>query len=129
MARQWLFDWDKKSELVKMLDADDILIPSTIEIMTSYYKDSIDGIFCPLTRVSHYQFVDTTTGSPKLGHSGSGSMMLSKKFIEKVTDDGFKWTNVHDHDNLFFKFCEDKSYNFVTTIENFLYIYFMGMKE
>lgn len=128
LARQWLFEWEGKSDLVKMLDGDDILIPDAIKIMVSYYREGVDGIFCPLVRVAHHKFVNITNGEPKLGSSGSGSMMLHKNFMKKILDDGFEWPNAHDHDNAFFKFCEDKSYKFVKINENFLYVYFLGIQ-
>ena len=122
IARQWYFKWNKKSNYVKFLDADDLLLSNTIEIMMKYFDDKVDGVFCPLFAVNNNIFREIVPGKPKLGHAGSGSMLLKKSCIDDIIEKGFVWPNKKGHDNDFLIFCQDK-YNFKTTNENVLYIY------
>ena len=124
IPRQWLFEWEGKSPFVKMLDSDDILTPEAIAIMLRYYRPGVDGVFCPIVRVSSFRFAQIMDGKPKLGHAGSGSMMLRKEFMDQMVSEGFEWPNKPGHDKAFFEFCEDRDFRFETTEEfNVLYLY------
>jgi len=123
IARQWLFEWKNKSEWIKMLDSDDLLVPNALEKMEKYCGEDIDGVFCPMIRSSCNRLAKSMSGKPIKGGSGSGSMLLRKSFMEKVVKAGFIWPNKRGHDNDFFQFVKDKNFKFVTTKEDFLYIY------
>ena len=120
--RQWIFEWEKKSELVKMLDADDVLLPDSIKIMMRYYNEGIDGIFCPMVLSTSYRMKEVITGEPRRGKCGSGSMLLHRNFMNKVIKE-FSWLDTRGDDGLFLDHIEKQNYNFITTKENFLYMY------
>lgn len=122
LVRQWIFEWEKKSDLVKMLDADDVLLPDSLTIMMRYYQDGIDGILCPMVLSSSYRMKEIIPGELRRGYCGSGSMLLHKNFMNKIIKD-FSWLDNKGDDGLFLDYVEKKGFNFVTTKENFLYMY------
>lgn len=122
-ARQFLFDWEGKSEWVKMLDSDDILFPQAIEVMMRYAEDGVDGVLCPMFRISQCKYVSMVPGEPVMGKAGSGSMLLRSSFIDHLVKEGFVWENVCGHDKGLLNFFKDHDYTFVTTKENAMYAY------
>jgi hypothetical protein len=124
-AREWYFSWTDKSSYVKMLDSDDILFPQAVEVMMRYMDGTIDGVFCPLIPIGSHRLGTVIDSDFRRGVCGSGSMLLSKKFIDRVREMGWRWPNVIDHDTAFFRFLENKldMFRFVTTKENALYLY------
>ena len=125
-ARQWLFEWENKSDIVKMLDADDILTPRAIEIMMRHIGPEIDGVFCPMVRSSSCRYAGLNIPDPQNKPTGSGSMMLRRHVMDTMIEEGFKWPSKRGHDQGFFEFIRDRQekFNFVTTGEfNLLYIY------
>ena len=121
LVRQWIFEWEDKSELVKMLDADDVLLPDSIKILMTYYTTGVDGIFCPMVLSTSYRMKEIIIGDPKRG-CGSGSMFLHKDFMNNIIKE-FSWIENKGDDGSFLDFIQNKNFNFVTTKENFLYMY------
>lgn len=124
-ARQWLFEWPEKSEVVKMLDADDIITPHGLEIMMKYLEPDVDGVFCPLMRSSHYRFAAANPPDPQNKQTGSGSMLLRKKVMDAMIKEGYRWLEKPGHDRGFFEFIRDREekFNFKVTTEDTIYLY------
>jgi hypothetical protein len=125
-ARQWIFEWKGKSEYVKMFDSDDVLMPDCLKVMTRYLKDGIDGVLCPLLMIHENRLGSVMTNCDfKKGTVGSGSMLLSRIFMDKVMAMGFDWSKYRDHDKEFYLFLSDKldQFSFVKTSETALYLY------
>lgn len=125
-ARQWIFEWKGKSEYVKMYDSDDVLMPDCLRAMSRYLKDGVDGVLCPLMQVSENRLgAHMTNFDFRKGTVGSGSMLLSKKFMDKVVEMGFDWSKYRDHDKEFYLFLSDKlnQFSFISTSETALYLY------
>lgn len=125
VARQWLFEWTEKSKYVKMLDADDILTPRSLEIMMKYMKPEIDGVFCPMIRTANYVIAETLKSIPFAGIIGSGAMLLKKRCMEKMIEQGYTWPSLRGHDKGFYEFMKGKEdqYKFITAKEDALYFY------
>lgn len=117
-ARQWIFEWEGKSDFVKMLDDDDILMPSAIEIMMRYMTDDVDAVFHPLVHVS----------SSRLGNVdrnniyGAAQMLMRKTTMKMIIDLGFRWDKDHD-DAQFYQFFKAQNFKYVITKEDMLYLY------
>jgi len=123
ISRQWLFEWPCISEWVKTLDADDILLPDALDYMMSYAKDGVDAVLCPMMFCRKNRHIEIIPGRPMIGKCGTGSFLYSRNFLKRLIEMGFCWPNQWAHDASFLTFIQDKGFNFVTTSENFLYVY------
>lgn len=131
-ARQWIFEWKGKSDLVRMLDADDILLPRALEYTMKFYDqeiqkgETVDALISSIVLVSDYNLHGVLSMDPAKGRFGSGSMMLSKGFMEKMISLGFKWPAQTGHDNGFYDFYKahesEFSVKFLST-KNCVYMY------
>lgn len=128
IGRQWLFEWPGKAPFVKMLDADDILIPRCLEIMMKYFTPDTDGVFCPLTKSSAYRYASSNYPDPQNKQIGSGCMLLRKEMMHTMVKEGFKWPEERGHDKEFLKFMQNRKekFNLKVTKEDFLYLYIKG---
>lgn len=125
IARQWLFEWPGKSPVVKMLDADDILVPRALDVMIGYLQKDVDGVFCPMIRASAHRFAEINESLPYKGQFGSGSMMLRRECIDQMIQEGFRWPEKRGHDCGLYEFLQERpeKFNFVTTNETVIYLY------
>lgn len=125
VGRQWLFEWEGKSPLVKMLDADDIMTPRGLEFMMHYVNPEVDGVFCPLLRCSGYRLAGANPPDPQDKQTGSGMMLLRREVMNTMIKEGYKWAAKRGHDRGFFEFIRDREekFNFKVTNENFIYLY------
>ena len=121
-ARQWIFEWEGKSDFVKMLDDDDILMPWAINVMMEYMTDDIEAVFHPLIGVPGRRLGGIISYSGSACMSGAGQMMLRKSLMDKILSDGFKWDRSHD-DREFYAFFRSRGYKHVMTKENMMYLY------
>ena len=121
-ARQWIFEWEGKSEFVKMLDSDDILMPWAINVMMDYMKDDIDCVFHPLISIAGRRLggvIDIGNG-PCIG--GAAQMLIRSSLMKRILDDGFRW-GIKSDDDIFYKFFREHGYKSALTTESAMYLY------
>jgi glycosyltransferase involved in cell wall biosynthesis len=129
LARQWLFDWKGKSDYVKTLDSDDMLLPSAISVMMRYMTEDVDMVLCPMIPIQCHRICPAMKSIINKETCGSGSMLMSKKFIEKINVMGFRWPNMRGHDKAFNDFLKEhlNDFKIVTTSEDALYLYIKNL--
>ena len=116
-ARQWIFEWEGKSDFVKMLDDDDVMMPSTISVMMQYMTDDMDAVFHPLVGVSSNRL-----GNVSKGITGAAQMLMRKRTMDRIVGAGFRWDVDHD-DGEFYQFFKAQDFKYVVTREDALYFY------
>jgi hypothetical protein len=117
-ARQWIFEWEGKSEYVKFLDSDDILTPECLQHMMNAITPDCAGVICPLYLVSSCRNARTFGAG-----AGSGSFLFKKEIMEHIVKKGFTWNRRPGHDRSFTNFLRENNYKFNSLKENMLYIY------
>lgn len=99
-ALQWMLQWPEKSEYVKFLGQNDLLMPECLEIMMRHMSSECHGVICPITRVFSSMYKDIIL------EREMNAVLLKKSTIEQIVAGG----------NL-------KDYNFADTLpQNYLYI-------
>jgi hypothetical protein len=122
-ARQWIFEWEGKSDYVKMLDCDDILMPWAIKFMMRDMTEDLDVVFHPLLAISGNRvgnIVKNHKGETAIG--GAAQMLMRKRSMKKILDLGFRWDAQHD-DTQFYQFFRDNNFKYALTPESAMYLY------